>query len=293
MGIYDRILITGGGGMLAKALVRALRARDLDPIVLDRAALDITDDDQVRQVLEKSGLPTLVLNCAAFTKVDLCEEQPQVANAVNASGAAHLAKWATLYGVQRLVHFSTDFVFDGAARRPYRPDDPVHPLSAYGASKLQGEREIAALCPSGSLIIRTAWLYGVGGPCFPQTMISAARAGKQLKVVDDQTGSPTFTDDLATATLHLIDADARGIYHVTNSGQTNWHDFTAAILQEFDLKADLSRTTSADWKKLRPNSAIRPAYSVLDTTGYTQTTGKTMRPWPEALHAYHQAMDAP
>ncbi len=119
-------------------------------------------------------------------------------------------------------------------------------------------------------------------------MINAAKAGKPLKVVDDQVGSPTFTYDLAEATLNLVDHNARGIYHIVNSGQTNWHDFTAAILEEFDLKTELSRTTSAEWKALRPKSAIRPAYSVLDTSAYTQLTGKSMRPWRDALAAYHR-----
>ena len=119
-------------------------------------------------------------------------------------------------------------------------------------------------------------------------VINAARAGKPLKVVDDQIGSPTFTHDLADATLNLIDASATGIYHVVNSGQASWHDFTAAILDEFGLKTELSRTTSADWKRQRPNSAVRPAYSVLDTTKYTQATGKPIRNWREALAAYHQ-----
>src|SRR5204863_7341155 len=132
------------------------------------------------------------------------------------------------------VHYSTDFVFDGAASRPYRPDDPTNPLSVYGRTKLSGERQLQDRLPR-SLMLRTAWLYGPGGPCFPQTMINLARQGKPLKVVDDQIGSPTFTHDLAEATLNLIDADARGIYHVVNSGQTSWFDFTAAILEEFNL----------------------------------------------------------
>ena len=167
-------------------------------------------------------------------------------------------------------------------------------MSVYGASKLFGEQCAMTQMGNGAdiLVIRTAWLYGPGGPCFPQTMINAAKAGKPLKVVDDQIGSPTFTHDLAEATLNLIDADARGIYHVVNSGETNWHDFTAAILQEFGLNVPLSRTTSAEWKNLRPDSAIRPAYSVLDTSKYTAITGKSMRPWYEGLRAYRQALEA-
>src|SRR5207249_635440 len=135
-------------------------------------------------------------------------------------------------------------------------------------------------------------LYGPDGLNFVQTMINAARAGKPLRVVNDQIGSPTYTRDLAEATLNLIDAGATSIYHVTNSGQTTWFDFTKAILEEFNLKTELSPISSADWKKLHPDSAIRPAYSVLDTSKYTQTTGKTMRHWREALHDYRIALES-
>jgi dTDP-4-dehydrorhamnose reductase len=189
-----------------------------------------------------------------------------------------------------LIHYSTDFVFDGSSTRPYRPEDQVKPLSAYGRSKLLGERAIQKINPPGWVIIRTAWLYGPGGPCFPQTMINAARAGKPLKVVDDQIGSPTFTHDLADATLDLLDRGAIGIWHVTNAGSVSWHGFTAAILDEFGLRTDLSKTTSAEWKKLRPNSAIRPAYSVLDVERFHQFVGRPMRDWRAALHAYGLAL---
>src|SRR4051794_29018146 len=197
--VYDRVLITGGGGMLARALAAALRTRGHEPILVDHATLDVTQYQKVADAFGKYEFPTLVLNCAAFTKVDLCEGQPQAAHAVNATGAANVASCALLYCAKKLVHFSTDFVFDGAKRQPYRPDDSVNPLSVYGASKLQGEREVASLGPSESLIIRTAWLYGPGGPNFVQTMLNVARAGKSLRVVDDQVGAPTFTHDLAEA----------------------------------------------------------------------------------------------
>jgi dTDP-4-dehydrorhamnose reductase len=193
----------------------------------------------------------------------------------------------------KFVHFSTDFVFNGDSNRPWREDDPTDPLSAYGRSKLLGEHMVAREGGSEWLIVRTAWLYGSGGPCFPMTMINAARAGKTLSVVDDQIGSPTFTRDLADATLNLIDAGASGIYHIVNAGQTSWHDFTAAILQQFGLKAELSKTTSAAWKRTRPDSAVRPAYSVLDTSKYSQITGKQMRDWREGLTDYHRALDGP
>jgi dTDP-4-dehydrorhamnose reductase len=284
----EKFLITGAGGMLAQALAAFLRKRGKQHVSVARGALDITSEEDVRRAFEKHQ-PTIVLNCAAHTKVDLCEEQETLARAINSSGAENLATASRDYGA-KLVHYSTDFVFDGSSQRPYRPDDSTNPLSAYGRTKLEGERAIQRVNPSGWLIIRTSWLYGPGGPCFPQTMINAARAGKPLKVVDDQIGSPTFTHDLADATLELIDRGASGLWHLSNSGSVSWHGFTAAILKEFGLKAELGTTTSAEWKKLRPNSATRPAYSVLDVEPYERLTGKPMRPWREALRDYRLAL---
>lgn len=283
------IVITGGGGMLAQALSKTLAGRGESAVLLNRAACDISRPQDVQKLFD-SHRPTLVLNCAAHTKVDLCEEQEDQANGINGRGVGHLAALAKERDVP-LVHYSTDFVFDGQGTRPYRAEDPTHPISAYGRSKLLGERLLLQTAPSQGLIIRTAWLYGPGGPCFPQTMINAARAGKSLKVVADQTGAPTFTHDLAEATLALLDRGARGVWHVTNSGQTTWFDFTAAILEEFGLRAELSPTTSAEWKKLKPASAPRPTYSVLDIEPFARLTGRPMRPWREALSAYRAALE--
>jgi dTDP-4-dehydrorhamnose reductase len=290
MALYDSILITGGSGMLAQALQLSLRTRGKEPVMLARAALDIGNKSDVDRVFQQHQ-PTLILNCAAHTKVDLCEQQEDLANSINGAGAEHLAQASLEHGT-RLVHYSTDFVFDGSGTRPYQTADPVNPLSAYGRSKLRGEQAIARINPPGWMIIRTAWLYGPGGPCFPQTMINVAKAGKPLKVVDDQIGAPTFTHDLADATLDLLDHNAQGLWHISNSGSTSWHDFTAAILEEFGLKTDLSRTTSAEWKKLRPTSAHRPAYSVLDVEPFARLVGRPMRPWREALTGYRQALGA-
>jgi dTDP-4-dehydrorhamnose reductase len=286
--LYDRVLITGGGGMLAYALIRALRIPGVEPIVLGRADLDISNAKLVKEVIGRHE-PTLILNCAAYTKVDLCESEVDLATNVNAGGAHAIADAAWMVRA-KLVHYSTDFVFDGQKGTPYRPDDAVNPLSMYGKSKRAGEVFIRANPLLDHLIIRTAWLYGPNGPCFPQTMINAAKAGKPLKVVNDQKGTPTFTFDLAEATLDLLDHNAKGIWHLTNSGETTWFDFTAAILEEFNLETDLSPTTSAEWKKLKPSSAIRPAYSVLDVSPYEKLVGKSMPHWRDALHRYHLAL---
>jgi dTDP-4-dehydrorhamnose reductase len=285
---YSSILITGGNGMLAHAFTRNLAARNLRAVTLDRAACDISDESAVGRMFAEHR-PTLLLNCAAHTKVDLCEQQQELADAINGHGVGNLAKLAREHRTY-LVHFSTDFVFDGQGTRPYRTDEPVRPLSAYGRSKLLGERSLQQNAPARWIIARTAWLYGRNGPCFPRTMVERGKAGQPLSVVNDQVGSPTYTEDLAAATLDLIDRDATGIWHLSNSGSVSWYDFARAALEEFGVNATVAPTTSAEWQKTRPTSAVRPAYSVLDVEPFANLTGRPMRPWREALRDYAAAV---
>lgn len=293
--MFDRILITGGGGMLATALKASLVTRGFSFVAADHAALDITREQSINEIFERVK-PTLVFNCAAHTKVDLCEQQQDLADQINGHAVGTLATLCKTHG-SRLVHYSTDFVFDGhgiveaGQVRPYRIDDPVGPLSAYGRSKLLGEQQLQHVNPPGWIILRTAWLYGRGGPCFPATMIKLARDGKPLRVVSDQTGSPTHTVDLAEASLDLLTAGASGLFHATNSGQVTWFDFTRAILNEFDVQTDLQPITTADWIKLKPSSAHRPTYSVLDLSPLERAINRRMRPWQDALHDYRLDVD--
>jgi dTDP-4-dehydrorhamnose reductase len=284
MGLYDRILVTGGRGMLAHAFDAVLKKRGLSPFLASRAECDITDPDSVRRVFEDLR-PTLLINCAAYTKVDQAEKEPELANEINGVGPGVLA---AACGKLRtwLVHFSTDYVFDGSSTRPWKADDPVGPRSAYGRSKLLGEQAIPRNAKWAWTIIRTAWLYGPNGPNFVQTMLSAARAGRTLTVVKDQVGSPTYTVDLAAATLALLDNDAPAICHVTNGGQTTWYDFARAVFEEWGLTPNLRPITTDEWERMKPGTAKRPAYSVLDMTGLQDAIGSAMRPWREALHAY-------
>lgn len=283
--LYDSILITGGRGMLAHAFQSVLAGRGSRAQVLGRADCDIASAEQVAAAFERAR-PTLLINCGAYTKVDLAEKETEQANAGNAAGPGVLAEACRRQGAA-LVHFSTDYVFDGSLRRPLRPDDPVGPQSAYGRSKLLGEQAIQRNPPPRWLITRTAWLYGPNGPNFVQTMVNVARAGKPLKVVNDQVGCPTYTFDLAAATLELLDRGASGIWHVSNAGQTTWFDFARAIFEEWGLTPDLQPTSSAEWKATKPDAAVRPAYSVFDLSPLEQTLGRPMRPWREALRAYH------
>jgi dTDP-4-dehydrorhamnose reductase len=284
MDIYRSIVITGGSGMLAQALAEQLRGRGIEPVLLAHAQLDITQAPAVRAVFEQYR-PTLLLNCAAHTGVDQCEQEPERANAINGDAVRLLADTARDFGT-RLVHFSTDFVFDGQSHQPYRPEDAPNPLSAYGKSKRLGEVELAAHAPPGWMILRTSWLFGRPGNCFPQTIVNLARKGTSLTVVNDQLGCPTYALDLAAATFDLLDVGAQGIQHVTNEGQTTWFDFAQAILKAFDLTAEITPVTTAQWTQMRPHQARRPAYSVLDTRFFFQATGNALRHWSAALRDY-------
>jgi dTDP-4-dehydrorhamnose reductase len=283
MPLHDSILITGGRGMLAHAFQDVLRARGLRATVVGRDECDVAEPRQVRTLFERLE-PTLLINCAAYTKVDMAEKDEQAWRS-NSVGPAVLTQASQRFETT-LVHFSTDYVFDGSLRRPLRSDDPVKPQSAYGRSKLEGEQAIQSVAPPRWLIVRTAWLYGPNGPNFVDTMLKAARGGRSLQVVNDQVGSPTYTFDLAAATLDLLDRGASGIYHVTNAGQTTWFEFAKAIFEEWGLNADVTPINSAQWKATKPDSATRPAYSVLDLGPLEKVLGRPMRLWREALREY-------
>lgn len=285
MNTFDSVVITGGGGMLAQAIREVLNGRNVSAAALDRSQCDITNPEDVRRLFSEHK-PTLLINCAAHTKVDLCEDEAEKAEAINGRAVGLLAQQAREHGTF-LVHYSTDFVFDGASRRPYRTNDPTNPLSVYGRSKLLGERKLQEHAPSKWLILRTAWLYGRGGPSFPRTMVERGRQGP-LKVVNDQIGCPTYTVDLAQATLDLLDRGLTGLWHLTNSGSTNWFDFARAALEEFQVNTSLAPLTTAQWLTMKPKQATRPAFSVLDIEPFAKATGRPMRPWRDALRDFRE-----
>lgn len=289
MSLFDSIVITGGRGMLAGAVAEALASRGHTPIALDRSTCDIAAERHVRDLFA-THRPTLLINCAAHTKVDLCEDEPEKADAINGHAVGLLAGAARETGAF-LIHYSTDFVFSGFGTRPYRTDDPVGPLSAYGRSKLLGEQKLQANAPTRWLILRTSWLYGRGGASFPRTIVERGRQGAPLKVVSDQVGSPTYTPDLAEATLDLLDHQKTGIWHVCNSGSTSWFDFARAALEEFGVPAHVSPISTSDWIAARPKQAPRPAYSVMDVEPFARAVGRPMRPWRQALHDFRVAVD--
>ena len=286
MNPYDSILLVGDRGMLAHAIKRSLARRDLAPVGVDRDECDITDAASVAATFEQHK-PTLVFNCAAYTAVDKAEQEEGLARRINADGPANLAAACKEAGAT-LVHYSTDFVFDGTAAEPYPTDAPASPAGAYGRTKLAGERAIVASGLDAHLILRTAWLYGPGpGRPFPKVMLDAARAGKPLKVIADQHGGPTFTLDLADVTLALLDAGQTGLFHATGAGRTTWFGFTQAILETFGVTpASLDPITAADWAKIKPDAAPRPSFSVLDLSKTEAAIGRPLRPWRDSLADY-------
>jgi dTDP-4-dehydrorhamnose reductase len=288
MNLYQSILITGGGGMLGHALAELLISRGHKPAALTHAQLDIADNSAVDKAFADHN-PTLILNCAAHTKVDLCEKERDKADAINGHAVGWIANLCRQCGAA-LVHVSTDFVFDGHSRRPYLVTDPVNPLSAYGKSKLLGEQELQNNAPDRWLIVRTAWVYGRHGANFPRTIVQAAKAGKPLTVVNDQFGAPTYAPDLAAAILDLLDTGASRFWNVTNSGQTTWFEVAQAALEDFGVNAPIRPISSADWAQKRPDSAVRPAYSVLDLSATEKQLHRPMRPWRQALREFAAAV---
>ena len=274
-----RLLVTGSGGMLAKALVPALEARGHTVTGFTRSALDVTRCADVRAAVREAS-PDWVVHLAAFTDVDGCEKDPDRAYIVNGLGARNSAMAAFEMGAGVLA-LSSDYVFDGRVREPRREHDIVGPLSQYGRSKLAGERGAREVNPR-HLIVRTSWLYGSGGRNFVDTILARARTGEPLSVVDDQRGSPTWTGDLATALGDLLDRGEYGTYHVTNGGDCTWHEFAEAICREAGLTTEIRRITSEELA--RP--AKRPAYSVLSTTWFEHVSGRRMPHWQDALVRY-------
>lgn len=249
-------LVAGSNGMLGQDLLEVLAAAGEDADGVDRAVLDVTDAEACLAATQGYDV---VVNCAAYTAVDAAETDEPAAFAVNAVGAANLARGAARAGA-RVVQVSTDYVFEGHASAPYAEGAAVAPRSAYGRTKLAGEWAVRAECPD-HLVVRTAWLYGARGGCFPKTIARVARERGSLDVVADQVGQPTWTVDLAGFLLALVRAGApSGTYHGTSSGSTSWHGFAQATVAAAGLEPGIVRPSTSEGST-RP--APRPAFSVL------------------------------
>jgi dTDP-4-dehydrorhamnose reductase len=269
------ILIVGAKGMLGQDLMAlygsAARGVDLEDI-------DITSLESVQKVLFTIR-PRIVINAAAYTDVDGCETNTELAMQVNGEGVAHLAMATSEIGA-KLVQVSTDYVFDGGKGSPYLEDEPTGPLSVYGESKLAGEMN--ARFNADHLIVRTQWLYGINGKNFVETMLRLATEKTELAVVDDQIGSPTWTVDLALAIRALVGKDCRGIYHAANAGFCSWNEFARAIFAETGKDITVNPMATKDLGRPAP----RPLYSTLDCGKLTRDTGFQPQSWQEALKYY-------
>lgn len=284
-----RVLITGAGGQVGRALVASVPA-GATVRALTHAELDIADERAVRQALQ-SFAPKIVLNAAAYTGVDKAESDANAAHAINALGPRHLAAATAALVDCRLVHISTDFVFDGCASRPYSPDAPAAPLGVYGHSKLAGELAVREVLGDSALIVRTAWVYAAEGRNFLTTMLRLMNDKGTVRVVADQVGTPTAAKSLAAVLWRLAeDRAARGVLHWTDGGVASWYDFAVAIAEEGASAGivapgvDVTPIATADY----PTPARRPSYSVLDKTSTSRLLGVVPVHWRRSLRAVIQ-----
>lgn len=279
-----KVLITGGSGQLGREL-QATVPPGWVPCIPDRGRLDITDRGKCEAVIA-AETPDLVINAAAYTDVERHEDESAAAFRVNATGAENVAAVAAARGA-RVVHVSTDYVFDGRSPVPYRPTDAVHPLSVYGCSKAEGETRVLAATGGAAVVIRTAWLYSKSGRNFVNKMLRLSQQGKDIRVIADQVGTPTWARGLARAIWRFAACpEPRGLFHWSHAGVASWYDFAVAI-QEEALALGLLH---GPWCPMLPiltqdypTRAARPLYSVLDKTECWQAIGETAMHWRMAL----------
>lgn len=277
-----KILVTGAGGMLAKTLIPRLQRRGHEICALTKEELDITDAAKVISTFKDLPLKAeIVLHCAAYTKVDQAESEIEEAMAVNGTGTANVARAAAQPDIP-MLYVSTDYVFDGTGKEPYKPEDKTNPISVYGKSKLMGERAVLDNL-SRFYIVRTSWLYGPHGRNFVDTIEKLAQERDELQVVADQLGSPTSTLTLSEIIADLIETGRWGIYHASDEGITSWHEFARAIVKGIGRdNVNIKAITTADM----PRPAPRPAYSGLDKTSLKAAIGRELTPWQDALAQY-------
>jgi dTDP-4-dehydrorhamnose reductase len=272
-----RLLVTGGAGMLGQAVATAATRLGHDVVALSRVELDVTDADHVRRVIAAAE-PRAVINCAAWTDVDGAETAEAAATAVNGAGAGNVAHAAAETGA-RVVHVSTDYVFDGTKSAPWVESDPVGPIGAYGRSKLAGEVEVAA-AGGEHAIVRSAWLFGTGGRNFVDTMLAFADDQDEVSVVADQVGSPTWTGHLAEALIELAERRGdTGIFHAAGAGACSWYELAVEVFARSGVRCRVLPTTAERYASRAP----RPAYSVLGTE---RDAAPILPAWQEGVAAY-------
>ncbi len=273
-----RVTLFGASGLLGQEVVRAAHAQGAPLSALSSKDADLRDYSQIERAIRDSR-PDWIILAAAFTDVDGCETNRDLAMAVNCEGAVNVAKGARTAGA-RLIFLSTDYVFDGTKNSPYETSDARQPINVYGETKARAEERLLEISPE-ICIVRTSWLFGHGGKCFPATILKLAASRPEISVVNDQRGSPTFTPDLASTLLQLCEKDARGIVHATNSGHCTWYEFAKEIVRISGLPAKVKPVTTAEF----PRPARRPAYSVLSPASL-DAYGIQMPEWQDALGRY-------
>lgn len=273
-----KILITGSNGMLGHDLIEVLKD-DHELVLTTSKTLDITDKDRTIEFIRQSE-PDIIINSAAYTDVDGCEENRDLAYAVNGEGVRNLALGCKEVDCP-LVHVSTDYVFDGTARSPIAEDGEIGPISVYGKSKLKGEEAILEILDK-YFIVRTAWLYGINGKNFPKTMLELSESHSEITVVYDEVGTPTYTPDLAYGISQLIETDFYGIYHLTNSGSCSWCEFARYIFKIAGRDVNVIPVTASEFSRPAP----RPSYSVLKNEKWIENGFEPLRDYKEAIKEY-------
>ncbi|EPY7710154.1 dTDP-4-dehydrorhamnose reductase [Bacillus pacificus] len=271
-----RVLVTGAKGQLGQDVVKLLKEQTWEVFGFGREELNITDE---KQVSEKVLLiqPDIIIHTAAYTQVDQAESDEEVAFKVNAEGTKYLAQVAEAVGA-KFCYVSTDYVFDGTKDTPYKADDQTNPQTVYGKSKLVGEQYTREYC-SKSYIVRTSWVFGLYGNNFVKTMLRLAEENKELGVVHDQVGSPTYTADLARFIISLVQTDKYGVYHGSNSGVCSWYEFAKEIFKQSEIEVIVNPLKTEDF----PRPAVRPKYSVLDKGMIQQNGFEALPDWKVAL----------
>jgi len=281
-----RVLLTGGRGLLGAPLAACLRADEADVCVTDVPEVDVTNGAAVRAALDEFA-PDVVVHLAAWTDVDACERDPERAHSVNAGGTRYVAEACVAAGA-RMLYVSTDYVFDGRSRAPYTEADATGPLSAYGRSKLEGERHVRE-SGVGGWIVRCQSIYGRGKKSFADAILLRARAGEELRVVTDQTVCPTYADDLAALLAATVARAADGLYLAANTGSCTWHEFARAVLDESGFAGlPIAPITAADLGRDAP----RPTNSRFDCSAIASAAQHALRPWRDALCEYLAAQQA-
>ena len=274
-----RVLVTGAAGMLARDLVPSLQKRGHKASAPPESDLDITDIAAIRRWASNSS-PEVIINCAAYTKVDQAEREEPVATVINGLAVQNLCLVCQEADIP-LVHFSTDYVFDGNKAGPYTIYDHPNPVNAYGRTKLLGEKYVLWLL-NRFYLVRTSWLFGIHGPNFIETMLNLAQKQRQVSVVNDQRGCPTWTQHLSEAVVSLIESGRYGVYHATNSGPTTWFEYAREVFRLAGTGTEVLPITSDQF----PTAATWPKNSVLDPFPLPEARGREMPSWQEALKQY-------